>query len=123
MQRTTKQLTAILEVFRQAGRPLSPAEILQLASKFVTSLNLATVYRNVNAMVQNKKIVQVDVLGQAPRYELANLSHHHHFLCEECDRLYDVEGCPDGIKHLVPTGFKITTHELVMKGTCRTCDT
>ena len=100
---------------------MSPGEVLKLASRSVPSLNLATVYRNVNAMVADKVIVQVDVLGQAPRYEVANLPHHHHFLCDMCDRLYDVEGCTGGISHLVPPGFKLTTHELVMQGSCRTC--
>jgi Fur family ferric uptake transcriptional regulator len=123
VQRTTKQQGAVFEVIREAGRPLSPGEVLKLASKTVSSLNLATVYRNVNAMVSDKVIVQVDVLGQAPRYEVANLPHHHHFLCDKCDRLYDVEGCPGGISHLVPPGFKLTTHELVMKGNCRNCRT
>lgn len=107
MERTTRQRRAILDTFEKVGQPLSPAEILKRASKKIPNLNLATVYRNLKAMVARADLVQVDVLGQAPRYELAGLPHHHHFLCEKCDRLYDVAGCPRGIHRLAPQGFKV----------------
>ena len=119
----TRQRRAVLEALTTAGRPLSPAEILDLARTSVPQLNLATVYRNVKAMVERNQLAQVEVLGQPPRYEMADLPHHHHFLCEECDRLFDVEGCPGSMQKLAPPGFEVSDHELAMSGTCAECAT
>ena len=51
MERSTRQRRAIREAFLEAGRPLSPQEVLELARKKVPSLGLATVYRTLKGLV------------------------------------------------------------------------
>jgi Fur family ferric uptake transcriptional regulator len=117
----TEQRRAILKAFEGAGGPLSPVEVLERAGRDVPQLNLTTVYRNLKAMVEREELVLVPVSSQASRYELAGLAHHHHFLCEGCDRVYDIPGCPGSIHRLTPDGFETTTHEVTLVGRCRHC--
>ena len=121
MIRMTRQRRAILSAFQEARRPLSPGEIKSRASSDVGCINLATVYRNLKAMVESGDLVIVEVLGQPDRYELSGLAHHHHFLCVHCDRLYDVPGCPGSFRNLAPRGFKLEGHELWLTGICESC--
>lgn len=121
MQRMTRQRRAILEAFRTSARPLSPQEITDLATKEVPGLNLATVYRNLRAMVDAGTVTVIELLGQPARYELPGLEHHHHFHCERCDRVFDLEDCPGTLEGLVPTGFVVAHHEIQLTGVCADC--
>ena len=121
IKRMTNQRRAILAVLAETQRPMSPEEILELARREVEKLNQATVYRNLTSLIEDKQLVRVELLGKPPRYELAGLAHHHHFLCQECDRMFDLPGCHGLLKQAVPPGFEATGHELVMFGRCKTC--
>ena len=51
MERSTRQNAAIRQAIAAAGRPLSPAEVLEAARREVAALGLATVYRTLKALV------------------------------------------------------------------------
>ncbi len=121
MTRTTRQRTAIKDALARLGRPLSPQELLDAAQRDVPSVGLATVYRTVKALVDDGTIVAVALPGEPDRYELAGAQHHHHFRCRRCDRVYEIEGCPGGLASLVPPGFELDGHEVVLYGRCRAC--
>ena len=94
MERFTRQRTAIYAVVAGAQRPLSPQEILETAQVSVEGLGLATVYRNLKALREDGAIEAVQLPGESPRYEPAGQSHHHHFQCTQCARVFDVHACP-----------------------------
>lgn len=119
--RRTKQRSAIRHVFDTTKRPLAPAEVLEKAQQAVPGIGLATVYRNVRQMAEEGELRAVEIPGQGARYELAGLSHHHHFMCRTCGRVFDVHGCPGGMDRLVPKGFRLESHELLMYGECAAC--
>lgn len=120
--RRTRQREAILEALRSAARPLGPDEIAARAGEQVEKLNLATVYRNLKWMAGAKQVVAVECVGQAPRYEIAGLEHHHHFLCEVCDRLFDLPGClAEELDRHVPDGFEVSQHHIQLAGRCGDC--
>lgn len=121
MKRMTKQRQAILDCFKTSHRPLSVEEILKSAGSAVPQLNLATVYRNLKILVEEGMIATVELPGNNTRYECVGLKHHHHFLCHDCNRLFDVEGCPEGISKLVPKGFKLISHAITLAGYCLDC--
>jgi Fur family ferric uptake transcriptional regulator len=121
MERSTRQRAAILSAIERERRPLSPAEILTGARSEVPGLGTATVYRTLKALVAESVIVSVELPGEPPRYEPAGAKHHHHFRCRGCDRVFEVPGCPKGIGALVPRGFELDGHELVLYGRCRGC--
>ena len=105
----------------RSKRPLSPREVLDAAQRAQPGLGLATVYRNLNAMVEDGWLVPVQLPGESARYERAGLDHHHHFHCTRCDRAFDIDACPGDLKKLTPPGFKLTRHEIVLYGRCAEC--
>lgn len=106
-----------------ARRPLSPGEILELASRHVRTLGQATVYRAIARMVAQGELAPVTLPGQPPRYELASTAghHHHHFQCDDCGRVFDVPGCPGNLERLAPPGFDVRGHDLTLYGQCGEC--
>jgi Fur family transcriptional regulator, ferric uptake regulator len=121
MQRNTRQRDAIRAALAEAGRPLSPQEILAAARDEQPGLGLATVYRTIRALVEVAAVREVALPGAASRYELAGKHHHHHFHCRSCDGVFEVEACPAGIKGLLPRGFRLERHEIVLYGVCKRC--
>lgn len=100
---------------------MSPREILEAAQATVPTLGIATVYRTVKGLVEEGWLVPVDLPGEPPRYELSGKKHHHHFVCDACDRVFEVEGCPGNLRAVVPSGFQLDRHEVVLYGVCATC--
>ena len=121
MQRRTRQRDAIRDVLRDARRPLSPQEILDAAESEVPSLGLATVYRNIKALVAEGWLHPVELPGAPDRYELADQGHHHHFHCRDCDRVFDIEGCPGRLDDMAPGDFQVESHEIILYGLCPDC--
>ena len=121
MARRTAQRAAIRKVLEDTDRPMSPAEILQASQLFVPGLGLTTVYRTVNALVDEGWLVAVELPGEADRYELAGKAHHHHFRCRCCGAVFNVSGCADGLGRLLPKGFEMEDHAIVLYGSCNAC--
>lgn len=120
MPRKTIQREAIRQVLEEAGRPLSPEEILAEAREHVPKLGIATVYRALKSLREENFLVPVELPGEAPRYEI-HQEHHHHFHCRQCGKVFDVEGCPSGLKAISPPGFVLEDHELILYGRCDQC--
>lgn len=121
MQRKTGQREAIKRALSEAGRPLSPLEIHELARVYAPGLGIATVYRAVKTLIEENWIAVVELPGEAPRYELGSKPHHHHFHCVSCRKLFEVDGCSGHFHKLTPAGFVLQSHELLLRGLCGTC--
>jgi len=121
MLRDTSQRRAILQVVQDARRPLSPQEILERAQAAVPKLGIATVYRSMKMLEESGDVVPVDLPGEGRRYERSGMKHHHHFSCRTCGRVYDLDGCPGNIDRLLPAGFKLEHHEILLYGVCDRC--
>jgi Fur family ferric uptake transcriptional regulator len=119
--RTTAQRTAIRETIDHADRPLSPQEVLDLASAELPALGIATVYRALKTGVEEGWLTPVDLPNGPTRYEPAGKKHHHHFECTQCSAVFDVEGCPGRLAPLVPPGAELTGHEIILYGRCADC--
>jgi Fur family transcriptional regulator, ferric uptake regulator len=120
-KRKTQQQALIRGLFEHSGRPLSAQELLDAASSIQPGIGIATIYRGIKQLLEDNALVAVDIPGTAPRYERTGLHHHHHFLCQKCDRVYPVSGCPGHLEKLVPPGFKMNAHKIVIEGNCAEC--
>lgn len=120
-KRHTRQRAAIEDVFETTHRPLGPNEVLELARESVKHLGIATVYRALNDLVAEGILKPVELPGQPPRYEKADLKHHHHFHCQQCDKVFDLEGCLLKSDLHVPPGFEVRGHEITLRGLCPDC--
>lgn len=125
MKRNTQQRQTILQVLNSAAGPLTPQEILEQASHTIPNIGLATIYRNLNSLVEAKQIIAVHLPNQNTRYESVGRGHHHHFHCEKCDGVFDLDTqCPvqmlDGVT--LPSGFLVKEHSMTFYGICVTCN-
>ncbi len=120
-RRRTRQRAAIRAVLEAARRPLSIGEVLEMAQRSVPGLGIATVYRTVGALVEEGFLSQVEIGGEAPRYEVAGRGHHHHFRCRQCQRVFEMAGCLPDVQRLAPAGFLVENHEILLFGLCPDC--
>jgi Fur family transcriptional regulator, ferric uptake regulator len=121
MERNTRQRSAIRDAIALAERPLLPQEVLDAAQAAVPGLGIATVYRNLKALVDDGELRTVSLPGENPRYELSGQLHHHHFQCRQCQRVFDVHACPGDLGRLAPPGFTVEDHDLTLYGRCKDC--
>jgi Fur family ferric uptake transcriptional regulator len=121
MERNTRQRAAILDALSRAGRPLLPREVLADAQRTTPGLGIATVYRNLKAMLAEGQLNAVELPGENARFEKSGTQHHHHFQCMHCQRVFDVSGCPGDLSRLAPPGFAVDGHELTLYGRCKEC--
>jgi Fur family ferric uptake transcriptional regulator len=122
IERNTRQKRAIRDVFERIRRPLSTDEILAEAQEDIESLGLATVYRSIRSLIDEGFLTPVEVPGRTPLYERAGKQHHHHFMCTECERVYELEGCSSEVRGDLPRGFRATGHDVTIYGKCKDCN-
>lgn len=87
--RLVKPHRTIRDAFVEEDRPLSPDEVLENAKRYYGKLGIATVYRNIQSLVEEDWLQPVEIPGNPPRYEVAGKAHHHHFQCNRCKKLYE----------------------------------
>jgi Fur family ferric uptake transcriptional regulator len=121
MERMTRQRLLIMKVIEAAGRPLSTAEILCGAKRAGAGMGIATVYRAVKGLGAEGWLRAVDMPGSQLRYEQNDKGHHHHFHCRSCDRVFEMEGCTGDVSALIPRGFRMEGHEIIINGLCAGC--
>jgi Fur family ferric uptake transcriptional regulator len=120
-KRKTQQQALIRGLFQHAERPLSAQELLDIAATIQPGIGMATIYRGIKSLMEDNFLTQVEIPGTTPRYELTAVRHHHHFLCKKCDKVYTVGGCPGHLDKLIPPGFVMDSHKIVLEGSCMSC--
>lgn len=120
-ERSTRQRAAIRDALARAGRPLAPSEIFDAARVHVPQLGIATVYRTLKSLAEEGVAHAVELPGEPARWELTGKRHHHHFHCRSCGGVFDAPGCVGGMEALVPSGFVLERHEIVLYGRCPDC--
>jgi len=120
--RDTAQRRAIKRTLQEAGRPLGALELLEASKAHAPGLGIATVYRNIKALLADGSVSAVELPGEPPRYESAGKGHHHHFRCERCLRVFELDGaCVPDLRRALPRGFRATAHEVLVHGVCAGC--
>jgi len=120
-QRKTKQKSAIYEVINDAEHPLTAQQIEELANQKVRGIGIATVYRALKRLQEEGFVVVVELPGKSPRYESTKKGHHHHFVCNDCGQVFDIDGCSGKVDTLAPRGFQVEKHEITLFGKCDSC--
>ena len=89
MRRMTRQRRAVMEVLRSTRSHPDAAWIYQEVKKRVPSISLGTVYRTLDALVKEGKVIALHT-GGATRYD-AFTHPHAHLVCTACGRVEDLE--------------------------------
>ncbi len=122
MKRQTVQRKAIERIFRESDSPIGVEEILRLGQKEVSSLNRATVYRNLKLLLEDGLIQKIVHPALGILYERTGKAHHHYFQCRSCNRAFELPGCViNQSGAVVPKGFIVEDHEVFLFGVCPSC--
>lgn len=117
--KVTASRLAIFELLKKEGRPLKAGEIVRILG--IDSPDLATVYRVLSRMVNADLVRKVNLQAGNVSFEVADMPHHHHLVCERCGL---VKGVKISCEDLMPTHaeFKsVSRHNLEFSGLCRKC--
>jgi Fur family transcriptional regulator, peroxide stress response regulator len=122
-KRATRQLEAVYQALQ--GDPTHPFadEIYRRVRKKLPRISLATVYRNLQRLVEDGKIRTILLGERIARYD-PEVSDHDHFICETCGQVIDLFLERDQQVDLSPlarAGFTVTSLNLTVYGVCRAC--
>lgn len=117
----TRQREVILSVLKDAGRPLTREEILKLGRRRMERLGSATVDRTIREMRESFQLIGVEFPGQPRRYELPADAEHPHFICRQCERVFDLPVLMQLPEITLPSGFKQMGGEVIYSGLCPEC--
>jgi len=85
----TPQRKVIFDILAESNRHLTVDDIYQKARTVYPMLSPATVYRNVEQMVDAGLLTHLELSGASMRYD-TNLDEHHHFVCDKCGKVFDL---------------------------------
>ena len=119
----SRQRSRILELLRGTGRhPTADWVYDQLKGEF-PNLSMGTVYRNLSILIEQGLTAKIDFGSTFDRFD-ANTTPHHHFVCEECGAITDLElpidhDLDERVKEA--TQFTVLRHRIEFYGLCETC--
>ena len=122
--RLTSARKAILELLEAEDTHLSALELHAALKERLPSINLSTVYRSMDYLVEKGFISVSDIGTGSPVYEILQDDIHHHIVCEQCGTIEDI--AHEVIAPLFETihnetNYKLTTNHLVIFGVCSSC--
>lgn len=85
-------------------------------------ISFTTVYRNLNKMVDEGKILRISLANEKDRFDYS--THQHcHISCQKCHQFMDVNLSLEEVNQQVKrlTNFKISGHSIVFYGLCPDC--
>ena len=123
--KNTKYRVNIIELLSKEESLLSAQDIyLKLVDKKV-KINLSTVYRTLEKLVETEIINRVQIEGEKQAlYEYNSNIHHHFLICQGCNKIIPIYDCPlhDYEEKLEQdSGFHITGHRVEFFGYCEDC--
>ncbi len=123
--RSTQQRQVILDLVGAWRGSFTVQELHERARRREPGLGLATTYRTVELLRRSGEVHPLHPApgGGRPTYVRCGPTHHHHLVCTSCGSVEDTALCAAPAEDEVERvhGFRPSTHELDIYGTCRRC--
>ena len=121
-KRQTVQKQLIANALKELDIHATAEQVFGHIARQHPSISKATVYRNLSQMSESGEILNIgDFYGCAHYDHVCRL--HYHLICEDCRRVFDVEGdfsdIADRIENLGE--FDVTGHSISFRGLCHSC--
>ncbi|HEB83470.1 MAG TPA: transcriptional repressor, partial [Bacteroidetes bacterium] len=113
----------ILAVMHEKKTHPTAEEVFTEVRRRLPNISLATVYRNLDLLVEENRIRRLES-GNGPRRYDGDLSHHYHIRCVRCGAVEDVsvDRIPDLVSQVRRTGgYHILGMKLEFTGLCEMC--
>ena len=123
-RRPTRQRTAIEADVDRSDEFRSAQEVHASLVAGGDKIGLATVYRTLQAMVDEEALDSLRTDDGEIVYRRCSTGHHHHLVCRDCGRTVEVEG--PAVERWTRSiaaehGFEQVSHTLEIFGTCSDC--
>ena len=119
--RRTPQRYAVMDfLMGHKGHPTA-AEIFEAVNRLDPRSSRATTYNNLRDLVQAGLVREVAVEGRAARFDAKGMRHHH-FICDRCGNVEDIEWYNVPRPASGSLGKRILREcELIFRGLCTKC--
>lgn len=122
--RNTRQRSELLALLESVDEFLTAQEIHTLLMERGGGVGLATVYRNLAKLVDQREIDTTTTSAGEIRYRSCSKTHHHHITCERCGKTVEID-LPD-IETICASaarrhGFTSVQHTVEIVGVCKAC--
>jgi Fur family peroxide stress response transcriptional regulator len=119
--RCTPQRYAVMAFLMEHKMHPTAAEIFEAVNRMDPRSSRATTYNNLRDLVQAGLVREVAVEGRAARFDAKGMRHHH-FICDHCGNVEDVEWCDVPKPAANSLGKRIVREcELIFRGLCAQC--
>lgn len=122
--RNTKQKQVIMNYFREFPNAHPCAEeVYEYVKKEIPTIGIATIYRNLNQMIENNDIRCLLVQKNGSKYDYF-AKEHAHFVCENCGEIINIpyhkfESAQKQMEKEM--GCTISKKDIVFRGVCQKC--
>ena len=122
VQRYSKQRELVLKTVMDNLIHPTAQEIYNMTREKDPSISMGTVYRNLNLLAEQGKILRIKVPGGADRYD-GTIAPHNHAVCTRCGMVMDYDYSFDDLNRslLEKSGFKCEELSITVRGTCKNC--
>ena len=119
--KVTPQRVAIVDELYTNGHMNIDELYKKLLDRF-PSVSLATIYKNVNSMLEKMFLAEVKIPNAKSVYELIK-TEHAHLVCKECGYIEDIMLESSDILEQVSkiSKFKTSNTNIVVSGVCENC--
>jgi Fur family transcriptional regulator, peroxide stress response regulator len=119
--RCTPQRYAVMAFLMECHRHPTAAEIFEAVNRVDPRSSRATTYNNLRDLVQAGLVREVAVEGRAARFDAKGMRHHH-FICDRCGNVEDMEWFDVPKPASRSLGKRIVREcELIFRGLCTKC--
>jgi Fur family peroxide stress response transcriptional regulator len=121
--RCTAQRHCVMAFLMEHTDHPTAAEIFEAVNRLDPRLSRATTYNNLRDLVQAGLVREVAVEGRSARFDARGMRHHH-FICDRCGNVEDVDWYYVPKPALGSLGKRILREcELIVRGLCTKCAT
>ena len=123
VERNTRQKELVHEALKACDEFISAQELHRRLTGEGVKVGLATVYRQLNALVEAGQADTVRLEGQQLFRLCGDDGHHHHLVCTNCGKTVEIEPpSEDWLKGISQRyGFTLERHTLEVFGLCPDC--
>jgi Fur family transcriptional regulator, ferric uptake regulator len=123
-QRLTPQRMMVLAALAEQDGHITAETILELVRPEYPYINLSTIYRTLDLLVELALVAETDLGSGVRQFELLGPHPHHHLICQRCGGTIEI-----GDETLQPLRERLQTHygfearmdHFAIFGVCRTC--
>ena len=116
--KATPQRVIFLKELEENGH-LSIEELEKRIKSIIPTISTATIYKNINAMVEKGLLSEVKLPNTKTKYEITK-EPHAHFICENCGYVEDLHIDSDCLRKDLKE-FKVNEIKIVVTGKCKSC--